>query len=503
MQDLTERKEAEVALHESEERFRNIAERLQASEVQLTEAQRLAKIGSFEVHIDSDRIYWSDEISRIFGVTKGGPSDFSSFQKCVHPKDLEKVLESHRKVRSVRGPVETEYRIIRPDGEVRFVRTILEAISDDQGVLVKATGATQDITEHVKAQELLRTSEAYLKNAARLAHVGYWQWDLQTNRISGSEEMHRIFDEPPNYEPSFDGFLQTVIPQDRERVARWVNDCLAEKRGSEIAYQIAWPNGDLRTISGISELSLGGDGLPTRMFGACRDITAVKQNEAKLIQSQEDLRALMARLIEVQESGMKELARELHDDLSQSLAALGRRIETLFPPSAQPSGSCSEQAQEVWQTVTQLARDVHSMSQRLHPSILDDLGLKEALREQCRVFSERTGIPVQFESAGESTRPGADVSLCFYRVAQEGLHNIAKHAGATSVHLTLSSSAENCTLRIEDNGQGFDPSEAKGRNALGLISMRERAGLVNGNFTIRSEYGKGTMLEVSVALEIN
>jgi signal transduction histidine kinase len=95
------------------------------------------------------------------------------------------------------------------------------------------------------------------------------------------------------------------------------------------------------------------------------------------------------------------------------------------------------------------------------------------------------------------------VSLCFYRVAQEGLHNIAKHADATSVRLMLSSSEGNCTLRIEDNGQGFDPSEAKGKNALGLISMRERARLVNGNFTIRSEYGKGTMLEVSVALKTN
>jgi len=195
---------------------------------------------------------------------------------------------------------------------------------------------------------------------------------------------------------------------------------------------------------------------------------------------------------------MKELARELHDDLSQNLAALGREIETLFHPPAQPSRSLS-----IWRRIMKLARDVHSMSQRLHPAILDDLGLREALKEQCWAFSQQTGIPVQFESAGESMLPAADVSLCLYRVAQEGLHNIAKHAGATSVHLTLSSSEENCTLRIEDNGQGFDPSEAKGKNALGLISMRERARLVNGNFTIRSEYGKGTMLEISVALKTN
>ncbi len=481
---------------------KSIEERLRTSEARLMEAQNLAKVGSWERHIQSDRIYWSDEIFRILGLTNA-PANLPTFLSCVHPKDREKILGVNDKVRSSIAPVEVEYRIIRPDGELRFVRSIVEAIRDDQGVPVRVTGATQDITAQVKARELLRESEAYLKNAARLAHVGHWQWDVQANQVTGSEEMYRIFGKPPDFTPSFDDFVQTVIPQDRERVGGWVSDCLAEKRGGEIEYRIAWPNGDLRTISCVCEILLGEEGLPTIMFGACQDITVVKKNEAGLVQAQEDLRALTARLVELQESGMKELARELHDDLSQNLAALGREIETSLSPSAQSSRSQSEQAHEVWRRVTQLARDVHSMSQRLHPAILDDLGLKAALTEQCWAFSEQTGIPVQFESAGESTRPAADVSLCFYRVAQEGLHNIAKHAGATSVHMTLSSSEEECTLRIEDNGQGFDPSEAKGKNALGLISMRERARLVNGNFTIRSEYGKGTMLEVSVALKVN
>ncbi len=479
-----------------------IEERLRASEARLMEAQNLAKVGSWERHIQSDKIYWSDEIFRILGLTDA-PADFSTFLSCVHPKDREKILGINDTVRSSIAPVEVEYRIIRPDGEVRFVRSIVQGIRDDQGVPVRITGATQDITEQVRARELLRESEGHLKNAARLANVGYWQWYIQANHVSGSEEMYRIFGKPPDFTPSFDDFVQTVIPQDRERVARWVSDCLAEQKRNEIEYQIAWPDGDVRTISCASEVSLGEDGLPMRMFGACQDMTDVKRNEAELVQAQEDLRALTARLVELQELGMKELARELHDDLSQNLAALGREIETLLPPSAQPSRSLSEQAHEVWRRVTKLARDVHSMSQRLHPAILDDLGLKAALTEQCWAFSEQTGIPVQFETADESTWPAADVSLCFYRVAQEGLHNIAKHAGATSVHLTLSSSEEKCTLRIEDNGQGFDPSEAKGKNALGLISMRERARLVNGNFTIRSEYGKGTMLEVSVALKTN
>jgi PAS domain S-box-containing protein len=478
-----------------------IEERLRASEARLTEAQHLAKVGNWERQMDTGQAHWSDEIRRILGLPADAPASFPAFVNCVHPKDREKILEGERRARSTLQPVETEYRIIRPDGEVRFLRSIVEVISDDRGVPVRVVGATQDVTEAAKARELQRLNEGHIKNAARLAQVGYWQWDIQANHVSGSEEMFRIFGKPPDHTPSLVDFLQIVIPQDRERVARWISDCVAEQKGSEIEYQIAWPNGDLRTVSCVSEVSTGEEGLPPRMFGACQDITDVKKNEAKLIQAQEDLRALTARLVELQELGMKALARELHDDLSQNLAALGMEIETLLPPLSDSSWSLSEQAREVWRKVTNLARDVHSMSQRLHPSILDELGLKEALTEQCWAFSERTGIPVQFESAGESSWPGAEVSLCFYRVAQEGLHNIAKHAGATSVYLYLSSTEEKCTLRIEDDGQGFDPGEARGKNALGLMSMRERARLVNGNFTIRSEYGKGTMLEVSVALK--
>ena len=242
---------------------KSIEEQLRASEARLMEAQHLAKVGSWERDIKSDKIYWSEEIFRILGLTNA-PANFPTFLGCVHPKDREKILEINDKVRSSIAPVEVEYRIIRPGGETRFVRSIVQGIRDEQGVPVRITGATQDITEQVKARELLRDSEGHLKNAARLAHVGYWQWDIQTSRVSVSDEMFQIFGKPPNHTPSFDDFLQAVIPQDRERVARWVSDCLAEKRGSEIEYQIARPNGDLRTISCISELSRDEEGSPAR-----------------------------------------------------------------------------------------------------------------------------------------------------------------------------------------------------------------------------------------------
>jgi PAS domain S-box-containing protein len=354
-----------------------------------------------------------------------------------------------------------------------------------------------DLIERSRAEQKLRRSEELLRSAQRLAHVGSWEWDFKTNQVSWSDEEFEVFGQPRDYKPSYEGFLQAVIPQERERVARDVRDALAEKRGFSSQVHIIRPDGELRTISFIAEVRFDNEGSPVGMFGATQDITDVKKNEAKLLQSQKDLRALTARLVDLQESGMKELARELHDTLSQSLAALGMEISTLLRPSAKRSRSFSERVRALQLRIKQMSVDLHSISMRLHPAILDELGLKAALEEECRRFSAQTGIPIRFESEGESTLPAADVSLCFYRVAQESLHNIAKHAGATKVRLTLYTSRGTCTLRIEDNGQGFDPSGAKGKNALGLISMKERARLVNGNFTIRSEPGKGTTLEVS------
>ena len=193
-----------------------IEERLRAS-AQLREAQRLAKIGSWERDLKNDTSYWSEEKVRILGPADVGLSDFPTFLSYVHPKDREKVSEIKDGVCSSIGPVEVEYRIVRPDGQALFVRSIMEGIRDEQGVPVRIAGTTQDITEQVKARDVLRESEEQLKNAARLAHVGYWQWDLQTNRVSGSDEMFRIFGKPTSYIPSYDDFLQTIIPQDRER----------------------------------------------------------------------------------------------------------------------------------------------------------------------------------------------------------------------------------------------------------------------------------------------
>jgi PAS domain S-box-containing protein len=260
---------------------KRIEERLRASEARLTEAQHLAKIGSWERHMEADRICWSGEMLRILGLPDGSLSSFSEFLNCIHPNDRETVLEADRKIHLSNAPVDVEYRLIRPDGEVRFAHSIAEAIRNDQGALVRVVGATQDVTERVRAEQLLRESEERLKSAERLAHVGHWHRDLNSGQATWSEECSRIFGLPRGYAPSQEEFFQLIAPPDRELVERVANHCLEEKGRNSIEYRIVRPDGEVRTVMSVSEVLLDEDGQPGSVFGAFQDITEVKRAQAE------------------------------------------------------------------------------------------------------------------------------------------------------------------------------------------------------------------------------
>jgi len=355
-----------------------------------------------------------------------------------------------------------------------------------------------DAIERSQYQTSLRESEERFRALVNASSYVVYRMSPDWTEMRGLDGKGFIAD---TNAPSRTWLQAYIHPDDQPEVVETIQNAIRTKSMFRLEHRVRRVDGSLGWTLSRAVPILGVHGDILEWFGAASDITDAKKNEASLLQNQEDLRALTARLVELRESGLKELARELHDDLSQNLAALGMEISTLVAPTAERSQSLPQRIRALQQRITKLADDVHSISRRLHPAILDELGLQAALREECWNFSERTGIRVQYASEAESGWPSADVSLCIYRVAQEGLNNIAKHARAANVHVLLSSDDGTCALRIKDDGQGFDLSGAKGKNCLGLISMQERARLVNGDFTIRSEPGKGTTLELSVALK--
>ena len=219
--------------------------------------------------------------------------------------------------------------------------------------------------------------------------------------------------------------------------------------------------------------------------------------------SHQELQALSRRLISAKEEESKRLAREMHDVFSQKLAVLGMDVSALEQQLASLSLPLSNKLRLIGDEIGSLAKDVHQLSRQLHPSILDDLGLTATLRAECAAFSKQHGIPAEFASHNVPESLPRDISLGLYRIAQESLWNAAKHAEAKEILVTLTGAGKEIVLAIDDDGSGFDVEQVRGKGGLGLVSMEERVRLVNGRFSVTSEPGKGTSVEVRIPLSGN
>jgi signal transduction histidine kinase len=222
-----------------------------------------------------------------------------------------------------------------------------------------------------------------------------------------------------------------------------------------------------------------------------RDITERKRSE-------DELRALSQRLIRAHEDERALLARELHDDLTQRLALLA--IHVGRAELAAPAGVQAETMKTVREELARLSEDIHSLAYQLHPSVLTELGLVEALRTECERIGRRNSIRLSAELDTVPDAIAKDAALCLFRVAQESLNNVVRHSRAHAASMVLQLRDGGLSLVVRDDGVGFDPEDSQGRMHLGLASMRERVRAVNGTLGIESAPGQGTTLAAWVPL---
>lgn len=226
---------------------------------------------------------------------------------------------------------------------------------------------------------------------------------------------------------------------------------------------------------------------------------SLRASEHDLATSRQELRDLAARLLTAQEEERRRISRDLHDDINQRLAMLvvqAESLESSLPPSA---GDCSKELRSIQDRLTELSDDVRHLAYQFHPSILDDLGLTVALQRLVDECAARANLQGTFDVSPSPPTVPQPVATCLYRIAQESLANVMKHARANKVIVSLASTADAITLTVQDDGVGFDTQQlANGHRGLGLISMAERLRLVRGTVTIDSIPHQGTRLSIKV-----
>jgi len=374
-----------------------------------------------------------------------------------------------------------------------IIGTIFLIITESALIL----GLVVNLRRRKKVEQSLAESEMRLKLAADSAGAGLWSLDVTTGRIWATEHALALYGFAPGEKVDFEKFLMVVHDEDRERIVHVIEDAARDKGELSVEYRITLPDGSIRWMAVRGNYIPSQGGL-SGLTGVSVDITERKNNEEALRQGKQELSHLMGRLISAQEEERSHIARELHDDITQRLAVLAIDVGTLELQLGSDHQQNREKLRSIKDSLVSLSEDIHALSRQLHPSILDDLGLVRALEAEGDRFSKKEGIRVLFNHEDLPPAIPRDIALALYRVAQEGLRNIARHSRATSAHVVLKGLAGAIHLTVADTGCGFDPGLGRQRPGLGLASMKERIELVHGSITIDSTPGEGTHIEVSV-----
>jgi PAS domain S-box-containing protein len=298
-------------------------------------------------------------------------------------------------------------------------------------------------------------------------------------------------------------FIELIPDVDRPGALEHIDALLRGGAPRIYEHNVLLPDGSTGRQQWIDHAIAPSGGHVQELQGIGRDLTdrwraeeALRQKEMSLREAYDRIRSLAHRLILAQEAERTQIARELHDDISQQLAALGIGL-SLVEARMTDADSLRDEVVKLRHVASGLAEKVRHVSHALHPGVLQHAGLNAAIASHCEAVAGQNQFLVRFEARGIFSDVPADVALCLYRAAQQGLRNIATHASASRAWVTLVRVGAQIELTISDNGRGFDTSAAHARG-LGLLSIEERVHLANGTFSVTSRLGGGSRLSISV-----
>jgi PAS domain S-box-containing protein len=473
---------------------KSVEETLRQKDIELTEAQRLAGVGSWQWNPETGQVIWSEELYRIAGRDpklpplryKEDPHFFAAESEQRLERAVDETLRSGT-------PYELELEINRPDGSTRWLICRGEPQRDSTGLIVALRGTAQDITDRRLSREALRESEERLRLAARAGRMYAYEWDRATDVIVRSAEFAHILglgSEPKT--TTCQQMLNTVHPDDREKVVAATQGCTPENPNCRVKYRVLRSDGSVVWLEKNAHAFFDRNGEMVRMVGMVADITERKVAE-------DALSHVSRRLIEAQETERARIARDLHDDIGQRLALLSLTLEQT-KLAAGADSEIRNRLNELRRQILVISSAVHTLSHELHSSSLRYLHVVKAMRGLCAERSKQHSVEIDFAHRDVPDSVPQEISLCLFRVLQEALHNAVRHSEARKFDVSLIGTSGTLDLIVNDSGRGFDLEEAMNGRGLGLSSMQERLKLVAGNLSIETQPGRGTTIQARVPL---
>ncbi|WP_164931916.1 PAS domain S-box protein [Janthinobacterium sp. 17J80-10] len=512
---------------------------LERNEALLRQILGLLPVGVMVVGRDNTLNLVNPAAHDIWGTSPGEqlevPDSFQAWHTNTGTKVEHREYGVVRALRHGETTLNREYEILRPDGQRRILRSSSMPLRDSEQQILGAITVNLDLTdlkrtekalqaahdalearvamrtrelvvanaqlksqieERRRAEDALRQTQNVLTIAQRVAHVGSWEINLATQEAQWSDEFFRICGlEPGAVKPTIPAGFALIHPDDRRMISAVVNAAVAERREYSATLRVVRPDGSIRHVRLQGDPVPSGDAPPTILIGSMLDITEHTQNE-------EMLRQLAVHQETIKEEERKRIAREIHDEMGQNLMALRIDVSMLHARTATTHPRLHRKVETVLTNIDNTIKSVRGIINNLRPAVLD-LGLYASFHWQIQEFKRRTGIACDLFAKADELDQGLteEQTTTLFRILQESLTNVARHANAISVNISLNRKGEQLQMRISDDGVGMYPGDRRKSKSFGLIGIRERISAIGGEMTVESTIGQGTVLILSIPLQ--